>query len=794
MHLSVLDWSTVNKTCEKGSTNYACGENTYCSYSNDSRGFLCHCIEGYQGDPYLPEGCQAAESTSLETKPGCQNKCGNVSIPYPFGLDGDDPTCFRDEFKLFCNTATDPPQLLMSTEFPVMDISLQGQLITLSTWASIYCYTGDNQSYVYNTSIELPNVYRFSYTRNQFTAVGCNTLGVLSDYNSTKFNLGCISSCPYDTVLTGRPCDGIGCCQTAIPKDLPAFTLSVGEYAKTTNKSNSWKISRCGLAFLSDQMWFTSNASSLWNSRNDVDRIVNIGITTPVVLDWAIREKNCKEAQRANDYACGKNANCTDSTNGPGYLCHCLNGYHGNPYLPTGCQDINECEDPKNNPCVSSCTNTIGSYYCSCPNNSYGDGRKDGQRCIAKSKAFPVIKVILGIGFGAIFLLIGGSWLNFIIRKRKLLRLKEKFFQQNGGMLLQQRISSHEGGFEFLKIFTAEELEMATNRYNEDCILGRGGQGTVYKGVLPDHRVVATKKSKVVDDGKIEQFINEIIILSQVNHRNVVKLLGCCLETEIPLLVYEYVSNGTLFDHIQRKNGISLLSWEDRLRIAIETAGAFAYLHSAASIPIIHRDIKSTNILLDDNYAAKVSDFGISRLLPTDRDQVTTLVQGTLGYLDPEYFHSGLLTEKSDVYSFGVVLVELLTGEKPVCFERSQEQRNLATYFVSSMKENHLLQIIEDELLDDRVAEKIFAVADLTNRCLNISGEHRPTMKEVAMELEGLKRLEIKSCVQELKGENVSLQSGITTPIFVPLRHYPSDASMQYSLEKDALLSMAFPR
>nr|DAD24446.1 TPA_asm: hypothetical protein HUJ06_025910 [Nelumbo nucifera] len=310
--------------------------------------------------------------------------------------------------------------------------------------------------------------------------------------------------------------------------------------------------------------------------------------------------------------------NCWE--HGSSYVCN------ASFYLCFALADINECEDPKNNPCVSSCTNTIGSYNCSCPKNSYGDGKKDGQGCIAKSKAFPAIKVILG---------------------------------------------------------------NATNRYNEDCILGRGGQGTVYKGVLPDHRVVAIKKSKVVEDGKIEQLINEIIILSQVNHRNVVKLLGCYLETEIPLLVYEYVSNGTLFNHIQRKN-----------------------------------DIKSTNILLDDNHTAKVSDFGISRLLPTDRDQVTTLVQGTLGYLDPEYFHSSQLTEK-------------------ICFERSQEQRNLATYFVSSINENHLLQIIEDELLDDCVNEQIFAVADLTNRCLNIRGEQRPSMKEVAMELEGLNRLEI---------------------------------------------------
>ncbi|KAF7145232.1 hypothetical protein RHSIM_Rhsim04G0078500 [Rhododendron simsii] len=351
-----------------------------------------------------------------------------------------------------------------------------------------------------------------------------------------------------------------------------------------------------------------------------------------------------------------------------GYLCSCENGYEGNPYLSPGCTDINECNNPNLNDCDvnAKCTNTPGSFSCSCNDHYFGDGRSDGRGCTRQASQISVIKLSLG-------------------------KLREDYLRT--------------------EIYVAEQLKKATNNYAENQIIGHGGYSVVYKGILPDQRVVAIKKSKVMDANQVEQFINELLIVTQVNHRNVVKLLGCCFESEVPELVYEYIPNGTLFQHIHKP--LSRLTLEHRLRIAAEAAGALSYLHSAASIPIIHRDVKSTNILLDTNYVAKMADFGASRLVPLDQTQVTTLVQGTLGYLDPEYFQTGQLNEKSDVYSFGVVLAELLTRKKPICLERSQEERNLATYFLVSMKEN---------------------------RCLYVKSEERPTMKEVAMELESLRK------------------------------------------------------
>jgi len=344
-------------------------------------------------------------------------------------------------------------------------------------------------------------------------------------------------------------------------------------------------------------------------------------------------------------------------------------------------------------------------------------------------------------------MLVVSSWLYFVHKKRKLIQLKESFFRQNGGLILEQKLSKQQGSKETAKIFTTDELKKATNNYDESRIIGQGGFGTVYKGFLPDKRIVAIKKSKTVDQNQIDQFVNEVVLLSQINHRNVVKLLGCCLETPVPLLVYEFVPKGTLFKYIHCESSASTMQWDTRLRIAVETADALSYLHSAASTPIIHRDVKSSNILLDDDFIAKVSDFGTSRLVPRDQKELATVVQGTLGYLDPEYLQMNQLTEKSDVYSFGVVLVELLTGGDVLSFNRSENERSLAMYFLSSLKDDRLFEVLENRIVEGGNEEQIKKAVELAKRCLRVKGDERPTMKEVAMELEGIRKTETHSWV-----------------------------------------------
>jgi serine/threonine protein kinase len=332
--------------------------------------------------------------------------------------------------------------------------------------------------------------------------------------------------------------------------------------------------------------------------------------------------------------------------------------------------------------------------------------------------------------------------------------LREKFFEQNGGLILKQKLSTREDSSsqttQSAQIFSRDQLNRATKNFDESLIIGKGGFGTVFKGFLDDKRIVAIKKSKIIDRSQINQFINEVIVLSQINHRNVVKLLGCCLETEVPLLVYEFVTNGTLsgFIHTQG-NKLNNQSWKTRLKIAAEVAGALSYLHSSASIPIIHRDVKSDNILLDGTNTAKVSDFGASRLVPLDQTEVATMVQGTIGYLDPEYMQTSQLTEKSDVYSFGVVLVELLTGERPFSFGRPEERRSLAMHFLSCLKKDNVFDVIQEGMLNEENKQEIKEVAVLAAKCLRLRGEERPSMKEVAMELEGMRLMDKHSWINE---------------------------------------------
>jgi len=324
---------------------------------------------------------------------------------------------------------------------------------------------------------------------------------------------------------------------------------------------------------------------------------------------------------------------------------------------------------------------------------------------------------------------------------------------RNEARLMKERehiLSSQSGGMS-LKLFSSTEMRKATNGFAKDQVLGYGGFGEVYKGILKDGTVVAVKTAKVGNIKGIEQVLNEVRILSQVNHRSLVRLTGCCVDTEEPLLVYEYIPNGTLFDHLHTTSREIFLDWTTRLNIALQTAEALAYLHSAAFPPIYHRDVKSTNILLDDKLNAKVSDFGLSRLAETELSHISTCAQGTLGYLDPEYYKNYQLTDKSDVYSFVVVLLELVTSQKAIDFNREPEEVNLPVHVLNQGEQGKIMDVVDLRLRDNAsevVLDTMKVVVALTMGCLQEKRQGRPTMKEVAEEFQYIIGVQASGFVQ----------------------------------------------
>ncbi|ONI17843.1 hypothetical protein PRUPE_3G182700 [Prunus persica] len=710
-------------------------------------------------------------------KLNCMTHCGiNVSIPYPFGIGPNKDCYFNEWFQIDCNESTGHKPFLRRAQMEVLNISIDG---TLQVKSPVTFFSGCKGKETRQAPNLTGSPFVYLDRKNMFTAVSCGRLATMrSDENVFH---GCNSTCDdQSTDSATYRCGTIGnnCCQTTIPPNIGVFTTEIQPRDQ---------LEGCNYAFLVDQDWFLKNLSS-YRAIQGMDSV-------PVVLEWNISLDNTSHKAfegfirrsvgvydrryNYNDstpYCEIYNATTSSTYNQSSVHCFCPGGFQGNPYLLHPCQDIDECKlnrrmDPDLLPTSdfsssAICKNFVGGFTlysnvtrvtCSC----FGE---NSWNCYYKPLPSRIRTVLLGVFMGpGLLLLLVGAWYAYkVIKKRKDIKRKEKFFKRNGGLLLQQQLSSGEINVEKIKLFKSEELEKSTDKFNIDRILGQGGQGTVYKGMFADGKVVAIKKSKIIDEGQLSEFINEVVILSQINHRNVVQLLGCCLETEVPLLVYEFIPNGTLSHYIHEQNEDFPFTWKMRLRIATEIAGALSYLHGAASFPIYHRDIKSTNILLDEKYTGKVADFGTSRSIVIGQTHLTTVVQGTFGYLDPEYFQSSQFTEKSDVYSFGVVLVELLTGLQPVFAvigSQEKERRSLATCFIISMEEDRLFDILDARVVMEGSKADITTFANLAMRCLDLNGRNRPTMREVTAELEAIQMLIEKSSNAQHNYNGVELSS-----------------------------------
>ncbi|KAF9673216.1 hypothetical protein SADUNF_Sadunf10G0001300 [Salix dunnii] len=285
--------------------------------------------------------------------------------------------------------------------------------------------------------------------------------------------------------------------------------------------------------------------------------------------------------------------------------------------------------------------------------------------------------------------------------------------------------------------FTLRDLQVATNQFSKDYIIGDGGYGVVYQGHLINGTPVAVKKLLNNPGQADKDFRVEVEAIGHVRHKNLVRLLGYCMEGTQRMLVYEYVNNGNLEQWLHggmHRHGY--LTWEARMKILLGTAKALAYLHEAIEPKVVHRDIKSSNILIDDNFDAKISDFGLAKLLGAGKSHITTRVMGTFGYVAPEYANSGLLNEKSDVYSFGVVLLEAITGRDPVDYGRPENEVNLVEW-LKMMVAGRRSEEVVDPMIETRPATSALKRVLLTAlRCVDPDAEKRPKMSQVVRMLE----------------------------------------------------------
>jgi serine/threonine protein kinase len=307
-----------------------------------------------------------------------------------------------------------------------------------------------------------------------------------------------------------------------------------------------------------------------------------------------------------------------------------------------------------------------------------------------------------------------------MVMSRQLLKIK-RFYEQNGGPVLK--------GVKNIRSYRRKQLKQITTNYKH--VIGEGHFGKVYMGTLDDKQRVAVKISIKIDKDMKKEFTDEVIIQSKMRHKNIVRLLGCCLEVDVPMLVYEYVERGSLYDVLFGLRRIDLISVDTRLGIAVGSAEGLAYMHSAVESTLRHGDVKSANILLDQNFTPKVSDFGTTRLLVRGTAEMTERVIGDLSYIDPVYMEQGVVTQKSDVYSFGVILIELIT-RRPAVYDN---QRRYVANFVQASLDKDAGSFVDKAITSEGDIKLLEMVSEVAVECLKPNIEERLDMKQVEQRL-----------------------------------------------------------